>query len=101
MSLGAIVLLPRQFHVSIVENRNERDVRTAGWLFPLYLVLINIFVIPIVIAGLAMFPDGAINRDMTPNYRNMEFACWEGEHDINEKYTLESQGVDPSKAPKK
>jgi hypothetical protein len=32
-------------------------------------------------------------RNMTPGYRQMEFACWEGEHDITEKYTLESQGA--------
>ncbi|MBV9636547.1 MAG: hybrid sensor histidine kinase/response regulator [Methylobacteriaceae bacterium] len=65
LSAAAILLLPRQFHVTIVENRDTRDVRTAGWLFPLYLVAINIFVVPIVIAGLSTFPEGAINRDMT------------------------------------
>jgi hypothetical protein len=42
-----------------------------------------------------------ITRDMTPGYRNMEFSCWEGEHDVTEKYTLESQGVDTKKLPKK
>ena len=36
-------------------------------------------------------------RDTTPGYRNMEFSCWEGEHDITERYTLESQGADVSK----
>jgi Na+/proline symporter/signal transduction histidine kinase/CheY-like chemotaxis protein len=61
----AIVFLPRQFHVTIVENRNEDDVRKAAWAFPLYLIAINIFVIPLAIAGLLTFPDGAIDRDMT------------------------------------
>ena len=42
-----------------------------------------------------------INRNMTPNYRNMEFSCWEGEHDVTEKYTLESQGADVKNLPKK
>ena len=42
-----------------------RDIRTAAWLFPLYLVLINLFVAPLAIAGLKLFPDGAINRDLT------------------------------------
>lgn len=65
VSASAILLLPRQFHVMVVENRNERDLRTAGWLFPLYLVLINIFVVPIALAGVALFPDGVIDRDMT------------------------------------
>ncbi len=65
LSAIAIVLLPRQFHVAIVENHDQRDIRTASWLFPLYLVLINLFVAPIAIAGLKMFPDGGINRDLT------------------------------------
>ncbi len=61
----AIVFLPRQFHVTIVENRKEDDVRKAAWLFPLYLVAINLFVVPLAIAGLLIFPDGTIDRDMT------------------------------------
>ena len=65
LSACAILLLPRQFHVAVVENRDERDVRTAAWLFPLYLVAINVFVIPLAVAGLLTFPDGALDRDMT------------------------------------
>ena len=52
LSLFAIVLLPRQFHVTVVENNNEDEIRRAAWLFPLYLVLINLFVVPIALAGL-------------------------------------------------
>lgn len=59
----AIILLPRQFHVAVVENVNERDTRRAAWMFPLYLVAINIFVVPIAIAGLTLLPAGA-NADM-------------------------------------
>src|SRR5580658_893941 len=65
LSAFAIVLLPRQFHVAVVENRDERGIRTAAWLFPTYLVLINLFVAPLAIAGLKVFPDGSINRDLT------------------------------------
>ncbi len=61
----AIILLPRQFHVMVVENRDESDIRTAAWLFPLYLLLINLFVIPLAIAGRLTFADGAIDWDMT------------------------------------
>jgi len=50
----AIIMLPRQFHLTIVENRQEEELRKASWLFPLYLVLINLFVIPIAFAGLAI-----------------------------------------------
>ena len=65
LSAFAIILLPRQFHVTVVENHDRRDLRTASWLFPVYLVLINLFVAPLAVAGLKMFPDGAINRDLT------------------------------------
>jgi Na+/proline symporter/signal transduction histidine kinase len=51
LSGSAILLLPRQFHVAVIENTNEEHVRTAKWMFPLYLLLINIFVLPIAIAG--------------------------------------------------
>lgn len=48
----AIILLPRQFHVTVVENRTPKELRTAGLLLPLYLIAINIFVLPIAVAGL-------------------------------------------------
>nr|WP_321445725.1 PAS domain-containing hybrid sensor histidine kinase/response regulator [uncultured Cohaesibacter sp.] len=51
LSTGAALLLPRQFHVAVVENTSERSLRRATWMFPLYLVLINLFVIPIALAG--------------------------------------------------
>ncbi len=65
LSAFAIVLLPRQFHVAVVENHDERGIRTAAWLFPAYLVLINLFVAPLAIAGLKIFPQASFNRDLT------------------------------------
>src|SRR5689334_20683159 len=64
LSFCAIMLLPRQFHVSVVENSSDVEVGRARWLFPLYLVAINLFVIPIAIAGLIIFPFGAVDSDM-------------------------------------
>ena len=64
LSLFAIVLLPRQFHVGVVENRGEAEIRRAAWLFPAYLVLINLFVMPIAMAGLLTFPAGGTDADM-------------------------------------
>ncbi len=55
----AIILLPRQFHVAVVENASRDDIRSASRLFPAYLIAINIFVIPIAIAGLLLLPKGA------------------------------------------
>ncbi len=64
LSFVAIILLPRQFHVAVVENNNEGEIKRAAWLFPIYLVLINLFVIPIALAGLLTFPPGTIDSDM-------------------------------------
>ena len=64
LSFCAIMLLPRQFHVSVVENSTPAEVGRARWLFPLYLVAINLFVIPIALAGLITFPFGAVDSDM-------------------------------------
>src|SRR5215831_4918945 len=64
LSLVAIVLLPRQFHVTVVENNNQDEIKRASWLFPLYLVLINLFVVPIALAGLLTFRPGQVDSDM-------------------------------------
>ena len=64
LSLFAIVLLPRQFHVTVVENNNEQQIKRAAWLFPLYLVLINLFVVPIALAGMLTFAPGQVDSDM-------------------------------------
>jgi len=54
ISVIDVVLLPRQFHVLVVQNGEERHLRTAMWMFPLYLFLINLFVIPIAFGGLLL-----------------------------------------------
>ena len=64
LSLSAIILLPRQFHVTVVENKRESEIRRAAWLFPVYLVLINLFVVPVAIAGMLTFPPGTVDSDM-------------------------------------
>jgi len=51
ISMTAILFLPRQFQILVVENVNEEHVRTASWLFPLYLLAINLFVLPSRLAG--------------------------------------------------
>jgi PAS domain S-box-containing protein len=57
VSMVAVMLLPRQFHVLVVQNPAERDVHTAAWAFPLYLLAINVFVLPIAFGGLLAFGD--------------------------------------------
>ncbi len=63
LSMAAIICLPRQFQVTAVENVDERHLETAAWLFPLYLLLINIFVLPIALGGLLLFPGGGVDGD--------------------------------------
>lgn len=63
LAMFAIVLLPRQFHVAVVENAGRADLRRAAWLFPLYLVAINIFVVPIAVAGLLFLGPGTTDAD--------------------------------------
>ncbi|ASP40238.1 hypothetical protein CHH28_16820 [Bacterioplanes sanyensis] len=47
----AMLCLPRQFQVGIIENESIRHLRTARWLFPAYLMLLMAFVIPIALSG--------------------------------------------------
>ncbi|MCW8890634.1 MAG: PAS-domain containing protein, partial [Sedimenticola sp.] len=63
LSALAAFCLPRQFQVTVVENTHRSHLDTAMWMFPLYLLVINFFVMPIAIAGLVTFPDGSINAD--------------------------------------
>ncbi len=51
----SVIFLPRQFQVIVVENVDERHLERAAWLFPAYLWLINLFVLPIALAGLLYF----------------------------------------------
>ncbi|MEM6377929.1 MAG: sensor histidine kinase, partial [Bacteroidota bacterium] len=63
LAMFAVLLLPRQFHVAVVENTDADFTRKATWAFPLYLFLINIFVIPIAVGGLLQFTDGSVAPD--------------------------------------
>ncbi|HTV24016.1 MAG TPA: ATP-binding protein [Polyangiaceae bacterium] len=58
LSMAAFAFLPRQFHVGVVENNRPDDVRTAQWATPLYLVLINLFVVPIALGGQLLAKSG-------------------------------------------
>src|SRR6188508_1094993 len=84
LSTVAIVLLPRQFHVTVVENHSEAEVRRAAWLFPLYLVLINLFVIPIAVAGLIKLAPGTdsdmfvLNLPLSAGYEMLALVAFVG-----------------------
>lgn len=63
LSMAAIVCLPRQFQVTFVENTDENHLTRATWLFPLYLVVINIFVLPIAFGGHLVFGQSGVDPD--------------------------------------
>ena len=63
LSMMAVMFLPRQFQVAIVENVNEDHLNKAIWLFPLYLLAINIFVLPIAFGGVMHFGGGNVDAD--------------------------------------
>jgi Na+/proline symporter/nitrogen-specific signal transduction histidine kinase len=63
VSAAAVLTLPRMFQVIVVENSDERHLATASWAFPLYLLLMSLFVLPIAVAGLTLLPEGS-NPDL-------------------------------------
>lgn len=63
LSIAAIICLPRQFQITVVENSDENHLRTAAWAFPGYLLLMSLFTLPIALYGLTSMPAGA-NPDM-------------------------------------
>jgi Na+/proline symporter/nitrogen-specific signal transduction histidine kinase len=63
LAAAAFLCLPRMFQVMVVENDDERHLRTAAWAFPLYLLLMSLFVVPIAVVGLDILPPGS-NPDL-------------------------------------
>jgi len=57
LSMGAIMLLPRQFQVTVVEAEDHQQMKTARWILPLYLILISLVVVPIALTGLMLLPN--------------------------------------------
>ncbi|MBK7660547.1 MAG: histidine kinase [Betaproteobacteria bacterium] len=63
LSMLAFVFLPRQFQVAVIEVTDERHLKRAAWAFPLYVLAINLFVLPIAFGGLLRFPEGGVDAD--------------------------------------
>jgi signal transduction histidine kinase len=64
LAMAAVVFLPRQFQVMVIENVDEGHLPRAIWLLPLYMLLINLFVLPVAMAGLMRFGRGSVDPDM-------------------------------------
>ncbi|SHF44901.1 ATP-binding protein [Chryseobacterium vrystaatense] len=63
ISATAICILPRQFHTAIIENRQEKHIKTAIWFFPLYLLIFTIFIFPIAWGGRLIFDGQKVNPE--------------------------------------
>ncbi len=63
LSFFAFMLLPRQFYLIGVQNTDESHSSSAAWLFSLYLLIINVFIIPIALGGLIAFQGSNVNAD--------------------------------------
>ena len=63
LAAAAFLCLPRMFQVMVVENEDETHLHIASWAFPLYLMLISLFVVPIAVIGLEVLPQGS-NPDL-------------------------------------
>ena len=79
LSMIAIMLLPRQFQVTVIENEREKYLKKVIWLFPLYLLLFNVFVIFIAWAGNVVFQNQQVDADLftllLPLQNNNEFLA--------------------------
>lgn len=84
LAVCAFMFLPRQFHVAVVENSHEKQLQTAGWLSPLYLFLINIFVLPLALGGILIAPKGSspdqfvLSLPMLMGYRTLSIFVFVG-----------------------
>ncbi|WP_114327745.1 PAS domain-containing hybrid sensor histidine kinase/response regulator [Candidatus Colwellia aromaticivorans] len=63
LGMITIFILPQQYHMMMIENHQENELKSARYLYPLYLIAINIFVLPIALAGQNLFPGGNVNAD--------------------------------------
>jgi signal transduction histidine kinase len=63
LSMLSVLLLPRQFQMMVVECVDERHLKRAAWAFPAYLLLINVFVLPIAIGGQVLFGPGRMDTE--------------------------------------
>ncbi|MHB1105961.1 MAG: ATP-binding protein [Lutibacter sp.] len=79
LSMIAIILLPRQFQVTVIENEREKYLKKVIWLFPLYLLLFNVFVIFIAWGGNIIFQNQQVDADLftllLPLQNNNEFLA--------------------------
>ena len=63
LGVCSMFCLPRQFHINFIENNSDEELHHARWVFPLYLLLMTLFILPIALTGQLLFNQGEINAD--------------------------------------
>ena len=63
LGMITIFILPQQYHMMMIENHHENELKSARYLYPLYLIAMNIFILPIALAGQSLFPGGNVDAD--------------------------------------
>jgi len=63
LGMITIFILPQQYHMTMIENHHENELKSARYLYPLYLIAINLFVLPIALSGQSLFPGGNVSAD--------------------------------------
>ncbi|MEM9638376.1 MAG: sodium:solute symporter family protein, partial [Pseudomonadota bacterium] len=77
VSAAAFLCLPRMFQVMVVENDDERHLQIASWAFPLYLMLMSLFVVPIAVIGLDLLP-----ADANPDFFVLSLPLSQGQEGL-------------------
>ena len=63
LGMITIFILPQQYHMLMIENHHENELKSARYIYPFYLIAINVFVLPIALAGQSLFPGGNVDAD--------------------------------------
>jgi len=63
LSMAAIVCLPRQFFIAVVQNQDINYLKWARWIFPVYLIVMSMLIVPIAAAGIILFADSSFDAD--------------------------------------
>jgi Na+/proline symporter/signal transduction histidine kinase len=75
LSALAILCLPRQFYVGVIEARGPDAVARARWPFIAYMVVISLLVLPLALAGMTLLPG-----DAEPDLYVLTVPLQRGEH---------------------
>ncbi|MFC4699730.1 PAS-domain containing protein [Glaciecola siphonariae] len=72
LGVCSMFCLPRQFHITFIENNSDSELRHARWVFPIYLCLMTLFILPIALTGQLIFDGNTLDSQTLSNYSNAD-----------------------------